>query len=354
MNHVSNFEELDRAIEAMIANPELPLPGADGAVDELLQVAADLRQLPRPDFKMRLKTELEWVASARPLSSPREPQPLKEADILPSLFGHGYGTYPLRGVNFAMSLTLHAVAMVLIAVLGVLAFRARPKDQAKVEHHVYYLSEYVPPAGTNELHGGGSGGDRDKQNASHGALPKADTQQLTPPVVTVKNLDPKLPAEPTIIAPNLRVPESKQVGDPLSVLVNPSNGPGVRGGIGNNTGGGVGNNGDGPGYGPGRGGNFGGDVYSVGNGISAPRVIYDPEPEYSPEARAAKYQGTVTLVAVIAPDGRPRGLRVQRALGMGLDEKALEAVNTWRFDPARKDGQPVAVMIEIEVTFHLY
>lgn len=354
MNQISNFEELDRAIDAMMAQPEFPLLGADADVDESLQVAAALRQLPRPDFKMRLKTELQWVAAARPLSPSREQQALKETDILPSLFGQGYGTYPLRGVNFAMSLTLHAVAMVLVAVLGVLAFRAGPTEQAKVEHRVYYLSNYVPPAGTNEPHGGGSGGDRDKQNASHGALPKATDRQLTPPVVTIRNLDPKLPAEPTIIAPNLRLPESKQLGDPLSVLMNPSNGPGVRGGIGNNTGGGVGNNGDGPGYGPGHGGYWGGEVHILGNGVSAPRVIYDPEPEYSPEARAAKYQGTVTLVAVIAPDGRPRGLRVQRSLGMGLDEKALEAVNTWRFDPARKDGQPVAVMIEIEVSFHLY
>ena len=347
MNKDSIFDELDHAIHALIADPAKEPSGQSPDLAGLLQVASDLRQLPRPDFKIQLKRELDWLAAARPLSPARP----VTADILPSLFAKGQGTFPVRQINFAVSLAVHAAAMVLILALGTMAIK---ESKNSPKPHVISLADYVPPLGAVQPRGGGSGGDRDPLDASRGTPPRAASEQLTPPVVVIRNPDPKLPAEPTIIAPNLRLPQTSQLGDPLSRLMTPSSGPGVRGGIGSNTGGGVGINGDGPGYGPGSGGNSDGHAYRVGNGINAPRVIYDPEPEYSPEARAAKYQGTVTLWAIVAPDGRPRGLRVERSLGMGLDEKALEAVNTWRFDPATKDGHPVPVMIEIEVSFHLY
>ncbi len=83
-------------------------------------------------------------------------------------------------------------------------------------------------------------------------------------------------------------------------------------------------------------------------------MIYDPDPEYSEEARHAKFQGTVLLWMVIGSDGVPHDVRVQRSLGMGLDEKAIEAVRQWRFDPSMKDGHPVAVQVIIEVAFRLY
>lgn len=92
----------------------------------------------------------------------------------------------------------------------------------------------------------------------------------------------------------------------------------------------------------------------MGGGVTAPRVIYDPDPEYSEEARQSKYQGTVVLWIVIDADGRARDVRVQRSLGMGLDEKAVEAVRKWRFQPALKDGHPVAVQVNVEVNFRLY
>jgi TonB family protein len=82
--------------------------------------------------------------------------------------------------------------------------------------------------------------------------------------------------------------------------------------------------------------------------------VFTPDPEYSPEARQSKYQGTVLLWAIIGPDGRPRELKISRPLGMGLDQKALDAVRSWRFEPALKDGVPVAVQVNIEVNFHLY
>jgi len=138
-----------------------------------------------------------------------------------------------------------------------------------------------------------------------------------------------------------------------ALLTPPSNGIGSGGGIGSGPGGGVGS-GQGPGVGEGRGGGIGGGVFRVGGGVSAPRAIYFPDPEFSEEARKAKYQGSVVLSAIIGPDGRPHNLRVVRSLGMGLDEKATEAVTRWRFEPARKGSQPVAVEVNIEVAFRLY
>jgi TonB family protein len=96
-----------------------------------------------------------------------------------------------------------------------------------------------------------------------------------------------------------------------------------------------------------------GGVYRVGGGVSAPRVLYSPDPEYSDEARRAKYEGTCVLSLIVGPDGLPRDIRVARSLGMGLDEKAIEAVRQWRFQPAMKDGQPVTVAINVEVSFRL-
>ena len=102
------------------------------------------------------------------------------------------------------------------------------------------------------------------------------------------------------------------------------------------------------------GGGIGGGLYRVGGGVSAPRTLYAPDPEYSEEARRAKFQGSVLLALIVGPDGNPRDLHIMRSLGLGLDEKALDAVRTWRFEPARKDGVPVAVQISVEVNFRLY
>ena len=98
------------------------------------------------------------------------------------------------------------------------------------------------------------------------------------------------------------------------------------------------------------------DVFKVGGGVSAPRPVYSPNPKYSKEARKAKLQGVCVLWLVVGTDGKPRDsdIRVVRALGLGLDEEAIKAVKKWTFEPARKDGQPVAVQINVQVNFHLY
>jgi TonB family protein len=141
-------------------------------------------------------------------------------------------------------------------------------------------------------------------------------------------------------------------GDPLAKLGAASNGTGSGSGIGSGSGGGVGS-GRGAGMGPGEGGGFGGGVYRIGGGVSAPSLIYKVEPEYSEEARKAKHQGTVVLDVVVDDKGMPQNVRVIRAIGLGLDEKAIEAVSKWRFKPGLKDGRPVAVRASIEVNFRL-
>lgn len=95
-------------------------------------------------------------------------------------------------------------------------------------------------------------------------------------------------------------------------------------------------------------------VASQPGGVSPPRTKFDPEPEYSEEARKLKYQGVLVLNLVVDSAGKPVHIQILNPLGLGLDEKAVAAVSTWKFSPAQKDGEPVAVMVNIEVNFHLY
>jgi periplasmic protein TonB len=301
------------------------------------------------------RAKMNMPATENPASAAKVSVP--KPDILPTLFGEGYGNYQIRPTNFLVSFVLHSVALALLIWSGywVAAHRQEIKTQF-TQVFVPTDSPYPLPAAPDKAGGGGGGGDRDKIQASKGALPKQSLdQQITPPVVVIRNETPKLPVEPTVVVPpSIVLSHNGAMGDPMSNILGPaSNGTGSGGGIGSGSGGGVGS-GHGPGVGPGYGGGIGGGYYRVGGGVSAPRVLFAPDPEYSEEARKAKYQGTVVLWVAIGPDGRPRDIRVQRSLGMGLDEKALEAVKTWRFDPATKDGRPVAVQINVEVNFRLY
>jgi len=219
------------------------------------------------------------------------------------------------------------------------------------------LAPYVPEMKPQNkaMGGGGGGGDRSPLPASKGRLPRADLKQFTPPMAVVHNPNPKLVMEPTIIVPpDVPLPNVNmaQYGDPLAKIGPPSNGPGSGGGIGSGSGGGVGS-GRGGGFGPGEGGGVGGGAFRIGGGVSAPVPIYKVEPEYSEEARKAKYQGTVLLAIVVETDGTTRNIRVLKTLGMGLDEKAIEAVSKWRFRPGYKDGKPVPVQANVEVSFRL-
>ncbi len=266
-----------------------------------------------------------------------------------------WGFYNYKGRGAAGSTVIHVLAVAVIIAATYLG--RKMVDVAKPKEIVLLIApDDLPalPVSKTVSGGGGGGGDRDKLQASQGRLPKQSMQQITPPMAVVRNLQPKLEVAPTIVAPPLPQPNLPDLGDPLSHLPSvPSNGTGYGGGIGSGNGGGVGS-GEGPGFGPGHGGGTGGGAFRVGGGVSAPKAIYSPDPEYSEEARKVKHMGTVVLWLVVGPDGKPRDIKVLRTLGLGLDEKAIEAVKNWRFDPAKKDGKPVAVQINIEVNFHLY
>jgi protein TonB len=233
----------------------------------------------------------------------------------------------------------------------------------KKRETITYIAPYEPPIvmapSRQEVAGGGGGGDRDKIEAPKGKLPKRAMEQITPPAVVVRNEHPKLAVEPTVVVPpQVQMAENRlpNLGNPVAAAMPqgpPSNGTGSGGGIGSGLGGGVGS-GTGPGVGPGHGGGIGGGVFRVGGGISAPRPVSTPDPEYTEEARRAKYQGTCILGLIVDAEGHPRDIRVTRGVGLGLDQKAIAAVKQWQFQPAMKDGRPVAVLISVEVSFKLY
>jgi TonB family protein len=249
------------------------------------------------------------------------------------------------------------LAVVLLVLAGRFVAEHRHEVRQQVIGIVTDVSPYILPPSASKAGGGGGGGDRDKLAASKGTLPRFSREQLAPPVVVIRNENPKLPVEATVVVPpeiHLLLPQTGALGDPLSsILRPPSRGIGSGGGIGSGSGGGVGS-GRGPGVGPGWGGGIGGGAYTIGGGVTAPRVIYAPDPEFSEEARKTKYQGTAVLWLIVGTDGRPRDISVLQSLGMGLDEKAIEALRHWRFEPGRKDGIPVAVQVNVEVNFHLY
>jgi periplasmic protein TonB len=274
-------------------------------------------------------------------------------DVLPTLFGDGYGIYEVRKGSFVVSFALNTTILALLIWAGSWTATHAPEIKQAVGLSVD-VSPYIMPPSKDVSGGGGGGGSHDVNPASKGALPKFAKTQIAPPTVLPME-SPKLPVTPTVVVPpEIKLPQSGQMGDPLSkVLTTPSNGTGVGGGIGSGSGGGVGS-GRGPGVGPGWGGGIGGGAYRVGGGVSAPKVLYKLDPEFSEEARKNKFQGNVVLQVVVGIDGKTHEIKVVRSLGMGLDEKAVESIREWRFEPGRKDGVPVPVVVQVEVNFHLY
>jgi TonB family protein len=266
-----------------------------------------------------------------------------------------WGLYGHDKRSGLMSMAIHVGVVVL---LFTVASSKAVQTEVKKVFPIFApdIAPYVPqPVKPKMMGGGGGGGDRSPTPPSKGKLPKFSPKQFTPPMAVVNVPDPKLLMEPTlVIPPDVNVPNVNMNvwGDPLAKLGPPSNGPGSGGGIGTGSGGGVGS-GSGAGFGPGSGGGFGGGVFRVGGGVSAPVVLYKVDPEYSDEARKAKYSGTVVLYIEVDQAGKARNIRVVKGIGLGLDEKAVEAVQKWKFKPGLKDGKPVVVAAHIEVNFRL-
>ncbi|HLY16241.1 MAG TPA: energy transducer TonB [Bryobacteraceae bacterium] len=250
----------------------------------------------------------------------------------------------------AMSLTIHGAVVALLFIAGA---NQSVRDALRNTSNAIpiFLPAYLPAGNL-----GGGGGDHSTLPAGPGRLPRAALKQFVPPSAVNENLNPRLVMEPAIVvSADVKLPQIDLAvfGDPLAKPGPPSNGPGDGGGIGTGCCGGVGP-GKGPGAGPGDGHDGGfGRLRGFSAVSTAPVLIFKVEPEFSEEARKAKLQGVVVLYAEVDTSGRLQNIRVTRGLGLGLDDKALEAVKQWRFRPGYRDGKPVVESATIEVNFHL-
>jgi periplasmic protein TonB len=254
-----------------------------------------------------------------------------------------------------ISVSLHVIIIGLI-LLGLLEAKkvVTKKNQLLTNVDVPQFMPIAPKG--PQMGGGGGGGSHDILQTPKGKLPKFEEQPIVPPMV-IKNDKPKLAMDPSIMMPkDLQLPTNNlpNLGDPRTSVVGPaSNGSGSGAGMGTGSGGGIGS-GKGNGYGPGEGGGYGGGLYHVGGGVSAPQLVFAPDPEFSDEARRAKYQGVCVVSLIVDAQGNPQRVQVVRHLGMGLDEKAVEAVRQYKFKPATLQGKPVPVEVNIEVNFRIY
>ena len=352
--HEPWFVSLKNQIEELLSNETLPkyrgAPIRRG--DEEARLALlNLRALHEPWF-VSLKRQYKAFQAEKKLPPLRvSSKPVRVKSI--------WGAYDHKQEGVSTSAAVHVVVVALIFLTssGVQLFTSQGSSIDLVldfDISPFMVDLMRAPPG-EKSGGGGGGGTNSPLPPSRGKLPKFSMQQLAPPTPVIKNLDPELSVEPTVIvqdyaqAPQINM---KMFGDPFGKVGPPSAGPGTGGGIGTGRGTGVGS-GRGAGVGPGSGGGIGGGVFRIGGGVSAPRLTYKVEPEYSEEARKAKYQGTVVLAIEVWPDGKAHNIRVVRSLGLGLDEKAINAVQRWRFVPGKKDKLPVKVRANVEVNFRL-
>jgi TonB family protein len=249
---------------------------------------------------------------------------------------------------------LHAAAIVaILALTGV-----NPPIIKKI-HDVLWIptdiDNYRPKVSTR-LTGGGGGGMRENTPASFGKLPRFAPRQFVPPMVLAVNETPILPFEPTLVGQSdVRVAmlDISQLGLPNGVHGPASAGPGKCCGIGTGEDGGAGP-GKGPGAGPGpwTGGVDGGDS-RIGGALVAPVLLFKTDPEYSDDARKAKLQGTVVLRIEVNTRGQAQNITVRQSVGLGLDERAIDAVRTWKFKAGTVNGRPAVVTAFVEVNFRL-
>jgi protein TonB len=244
----------------------------------------------------------------------------------------------------AMAVLVHAAAILVVFWLTAMHVQfAAPINTA-------LITALTPPpaiAPAKDRMGGG-GGQRGPTPVTKGQLPKFADQQITPP---------KAPpmVEPKIHMPDATIEVQKDLKMADSNLPNfgMPNSPLLGNSMGNGSGSGLGS-GNGSGLGPGSGGNYGGGVRRIGGGVSSPVVIYQVEPEFSEEARKAKFMGIVTVNLIVDSKGMPQNVHVLRGVGMGLDQKAVEAVRQYRFKPAMAEGKPVPVELNVQVDFQIF
>ena len=239
---------------------------------------------------------------------------------------------------------LHVAAMALFFFWGA---RAIHNNMVAKQMELTAILTPPPMAPAKDTMGGG-GGQRGPTPVTQGHLPKFADTQITPPKAPPLE-QPKISMpEPTVeVQKDLKMANSSlpNLGMPNPPLIGSSMGNGSGSGLGS---------GNGSGIGPGSGGNYGGGLRKIGGGVSSPVVIYQVDPEFSEEARKAKFMGVVLVNLIVDPQGRPQNVHVLRGVGMGLDGKAVEAVKQYRFKPAMEAGKPVPVELNVEVDFQIF
>ena len=272
-------------------------------------------------------------------------EPVQPHAVAAGLFGFAERVRPRRS-SMAMGFAIAAHALVLIALLAVATVRRQEfllKPVALVE---VTAPPVVLPVAQSARQVGGGGGQYDIAPAAQGRLPRFAKEQIVPLKAPPMEA-PKLAVEQTLdVQKDLKMATNTlpNFGMPDSASRGVSMGDGMGTGIGS---------GNGSGVGRGSGGNTGGGLYHLGSGVQAPTVLVESEAEFSEEARKAKFSGSVQVYLWVEADGTPSHVRVVRGVGMGLDEKAVEAVRKYKFRPATKDGKPVAVDLYIDVNFEI-
>ena len=242
----------------------------------------------------------------------------------------------------AIAVVLHALVIGLI-----LWLIAKKVNFAAPVKTISAIDLSVPPLAPPKAQAmGGGGGQRGPTPVTKGTPPKFADQQIVPPKAPPM-VDPKIKIEPTIeVQKDVKMASSiPQIGVANSPIIGMSMGNGSGTGLGS---------GNGSGLGPGSGGNTGGGPRRIGGGVSAPILIKQVDADFSEEARKAKFSGNVVVNLWVGPDGVPSHVHVIRAVGMGLDQKAVEAVQQYRFKPAMENGKPVTVEMNVEVNFQIY
>jgi len=331
-------------------------------------IAENLKEFFKPAQRGRVSSDLlvNWNAgfggfwqNFRDLISPPKLPPLKttsEAVAVPEIWSKN----PQFTRVQALSITFHVLILVLIIVPLLPELMSPPTTRANSTFTIMPISSPILPKlapGKDTAHGGGGGGERSVIPPSRGKLPKFNWTQIAAPAVRAQQ-NAKLEVTPNLLGPpqlNVPSPNLPNWGDPIQKAITDSSGSGGGAGIGTGYGGGIGSGGGG-GYGPGSEGGAGGGVFDGGtHGYGFPSCLLCPRADFSDEAVKAKYQGVVVLIAIITPDGRATEIHISKGLGLGLDQKAIDAVRNWRFKPALgPDGKPAAVRVPIEVEFHLY
>ena len=301
----------------------------------------------RASFDRVVATNRRVNAWLSKLSLPTEGVPVDMAGARASLLARieNVAATETRGARrdpraFAASFVFQGAIVAALMLVGTSQMARTPATQITLIAPAPVAKPLQPTAS----HGGG-GGQRSPLPPLKGELPKPAPRVFVSPLVTIEH--PALTMDVSLLAPpDAWALPTGPIGDPLGVFAG-GGGPGNHGGIGP---------GDGSGIGDRTGAGFGGEdvgIFNVGGGIGRPEVISKVDPEYSEEARKAKYSGAVMLSIVVSTDGRATDIKVVKSLGMGLDEKAVEAVQRWRFRPGTYKGAPVRVRAQVEVNFRL-